>query len=127
MNGSGIRILVVDDFAAMRRIIRTILKRLGYTEIEEAEEGRSALEKLRTRDFNLVIADWNMPGMDGLELLKAIRSDRELKDLPFLMITAEAKKNNILEAVRAGVTNYIVKPFTEDLLSKKLREIFQTE
>jgi two-component system chemotaxis response regulator CheY len=127
MGNKDIRILVVDDFSTMRRIIRGILKRLGYQKIEEAEEGQSALKKLKEGSFHLVICDWNMPVMTGLDLLKAIRADEQLKAIPFLMVTAEAKRENILEAIQSGVTNYIVKPFTEEVLSKKLDEIFSTK
>lgn len=127
MANKDIRILVVDDFSTMRRIIRGILKRLGYHKIEEAEEGQSALKKLKEGSFHLVICDWNMPVMSGLDLLKAVRADEQLKSIPFLMVTAEAKRENILEAIQSGVTNYIVKPFTEEVLSKKLDEIFSTK
>lgn len=120
------RILVVDDFSTMRRIVKGILKRLGYREIDEAEDGQMALKRLKENRYQLIICDWNMPVMTGLDLLKAVRSDEELKGIPFLMVTAEAKKENILEAIQAGVSNYIVKPFTEEVLSKKLEDIFKS-
>jgi two-component system chemotaxis response regulator CheY len=120
------RILVVDDFSTMRRIVKGILKRLGYREIDEAEDGQMALKRLKGTRYQLIICDWNMPVMTGLDLLKAVRSDEELKGIPFLMVTAEAKKENILEAIQAGVSNYIVKPFTEEVLSKKLEDIFKS-
>jgi two-component system chemotaxis response regulator CheY len=120
------RILVVDDFSTMRRIVRGILKKLGYRNIDEAEDGQSALKMLKQASYQLIICDWNMPVMTGLDLLKAVRADEELKTIPFLMVTAEAKKENILTAIQAGVSNYIVKPFTEEVLSKKLEEIFKS-
>ena len=120
-----IKILVVDDMSTMRRIIRTILNQLGYTNIEEAENGKQALAKLKNEKFDFVITDWNMPEMDGLTLVKTIRSDPELKHLPVLMVTAEAKKENVLEALKAGVNNYIVKPFTPEILKEKMEKIFK--
>jgi two-component system chemotaxis response regulator CheY len=122
---SDIRILVVDDMSTMRRIIRTILNQLGYSNIEEAENGKQALAKLKSEKFDFVITDWNMPEMDGLTLVKQIRSDPELKHLPVLMVTAEAKKENVLEALKAGVNNYIVKPFTPEVLKEKMEKIFK--
>jgi len=118
------KILVVDDFATMRRIIKNILKQLGYTDIDEADDGANALAKLKTEKFDLVVTDWNMPNVGGLELLKAIRASATLKDLPVLMVTAEALKENIVLAVKEGVSNYIVKPFTPDTLKDKLDRIF---
>ena len=120
-----IRILVVDDMSTMRRIIKTILNQLGYSNIEEAENGKQALGKLKKEKFDFVITDWNMPEMDGLELVKQIRSDDELKVLPVLMVTAEAKKENVMEALKAGVNNYIVKPFTPEVLKEKMEKIFK--
>ncbi len=120
-----IRILVVDDMSTMRRIIKTILNQLGYTNIEEAENGKQALAKLKKEKFDFVITDWNMPEMDGLSLVKAIRNDEELKSLPVLMVTAEAKKENVMEALKAGVNNYIVKPFTPEVLKEKMEKIFK--
>ena len=118
------KILVVDDFSTMRRIVRNILEQLGFTNVEEAEDGRDALEKLQGGDFQFVISDWNMPEMKGIDLLRAVRSDVDLKSTPFLMITAESQRENLAEAVEAGVSNYIVKPFTADTLEHKLEMIF---
>jgi len=118
------RILVVDDFASMRKIIKGLLKQIGFQNIEEADDGSTALEKLKIGEFDLVICDWNMPKVPGIEVLKAIRNDPRLKDLPFLMVTAEAKKDNVMEAVKAGVNQYIVKPFTAETLKKKIEKIF---
>jgi len=118
------RILVVDDFASMRKIIKGLLKQIGFQNIEEADDGSTALEKLKMGEFGLVICDWNMPKMPGIELLKAVRNDPRLKELPFLMVTAEAKKDNVMEAVKAGVNQYIVKPFTAETLQKKIEKIF---
>ena len=118
------RILVVDDFASMRNIIKGLLNQIGFQNIEEAKDGSTALEKLKIGKFDLVICDWNMPKVPGIEVLKAVRNDPRLKDLPFLMVTAEAKKDYIIEAVKAGVTQYIVKPFTAETLRKKLEKIF---
>jgi len=120
----NMKILVVDDFATMRRIIKNILKQIGFANIDEADDGEPALVKLRTGGFDLVISDWNMPKMDGLTLLKSVRSDDQLKDLPFLMVTAEAQKENVIEAVKAKVSDYIVKPFTAEVLGEKLDRIF---
>lgn len=119
------RILVVDDFSTMRRIVKNILKQLGYTEIEEAEDGVQALAKLKEKPCAFVISDWNMPNMTGMDLLKNVRSDGDLKDLPFLMVTAESEKDNILAAVGAGVSNYIVKPFTADVLKEKMDKVLE--
>lgn len=118
------KILIVDDFATMRKILKNILKELGYTDLLEAEDGQAALEILRKEKVDLVISDWNMPNMDGLSLLKAIRSDEALKDTPVLMVTAEAQKQNVLEAVKAGVNNYVVKPFTPEVIQEKISKIF---
>ncbi len=120
----AMKILVVDDFATMRRIVRNILKQLGFTDIVEADDGSTALEILATDKIDLIVSDWNMPKVTGLELLKKIRADSKLKDIPFLMVTAEAQKQNIVEAVQAGCSNYIVKPFTADTISEKLKKIF---
>ncbi|MCG3186826.1 MAG: Chemotaxis protein CheY [Rhodocyclaceae bacterium] len=117
--------LVVDDFSTMRRIVRNLLKEIGLTNVDEAEDGVVALQKLRGGGFDFVITDWNMPNMTGIELLKEIRHDPQLKHLPVLMITAEAKKENIIEAAQAGASGYIVKPFTAATLSEKLDKIFQ--
>lgn len=116
--------LVVDDFSTMRRITRGLLKELGVEHIDEAEDGVDAFNKLKNGNFDFVITDWNMPNMTGLELLQKIRSDDKLKSLPVLMITAEAKKENIIAAAQAGASGYIVKPFTAATLSEKLNKIF---
>ena len=118
------RILLVDDFATMRKIVRNELRKLGFKDILEAEDGKQALEVLTMATVDLVITDWNMPTMDGLELLKAIRADGRIKHLPVLMLTAEAKRENIIAALQAGVTNYIVKPFTADALKAKIDKVF---
>ena len=120
----NMRILVVDDFATMRRIIKNVLRQIGFTDITEADDGKSAIRQLKAEKYDLILSDWNMPGMSGLELLNEVRADAELKDLPFVMITAEAKKENIIEAVKAGVTSYVVKPFTAETVGEKLRKIF---
>jgi two-component system chemotaxis response regulator CheY len=119
------KILVVDDFSTMRRIIKNILKELGYTNVDEADDGSTGLEKLKGGKFDFVITDWNMPNMPGIDLLKAIRSDGDLKGLPVLMVTAEAAKENIVEAVEAGVSNYIVKPFTAVALKERIDLIIE--
>lgn len=118
-------ILVVDDFPTMRRIVRTLLKELGFSNVEEAEDGNEALSKLRGGQFELVVSDWNMPNLDGLEMLKQIRADDALKHLPVLMVTAEAKKENIIAAAQAGASGYVVKPFTAATLEEKLNKIFE--
>ncbi|ADK85685.1 response regulator receiver protein [Desulfarculus baarsii DSM 2075] len=118
------KILVVDDFSTMRRIVKNILRQLGFDNIVEAEDGEAAKAKLETERIDFVISDWNMPKMSGLELLKWVRSHDEFKDMPFLMVTAEAQKENVLEAVKAKVSNYIVKPFTAETLSDKIEKIF---
>ena len=117
-------ILVVDDFATMRRIVKTCLKQLGFSNLSEAPDGQVALEKLQNGEFELIVSDWNMPNMMGIDLLKAVRSDEKLKTIPFLMVTAEAQKENILEAAKAGVSNYIIKPFDSETLKTKLEAIF---
>lgn len=120
----GIPILVVDDFNTMRRIVKGCLKQLGFENVTEAEDGSVALSKLQSGEFKLIISDWNMPNMMGLDLLKAVRADTRLKGIPFLMVTAEAQKDNIIEAAKSGVSNYVVKPFTTDILQEKLTAIF---
>lgn len=117
-------ILVVDDFAAMRRIVKTSLKQLGFDNISEAEDGQAALTKLELGRYRLIISDWNMPNMMGIDLLKAVRANEKLKEIPFLLVTAEAQKENIIEAAKAGVSNYIVKPFTAEILQTKLEQIY---
>ena len=125
MNEKNLKFLVVDDFSTMRRIVRNLLKELGHTDVEEAEDGAIALQKLKSGGFDFVVTDWNMPNMDGLELLKEIRGSAELGKLPVLMITAEAKKENIIAAATAGASGYIVKPFTSGTLAEKLKKIFE--
>lgn len=120
-----IKILVVDDFATMRRILKNNLKQLGFSNILEAEDGCLALEELKKEKADLIISDWNMPNMTGLELLKAVRSDEGLKQIPFVMVTAEGQKGNVMEAVKAGVTNYVVKPFTPDTFEEKLKKVLK--
>jgi two-component system chemotaxis response regulator CheY len=124
--GPDTKFLVVDDFSTMRRIVRNLLKELGFVKVEEAEDGVMALQKLRGGSFDFVVTDWNMPNMTGIELLKQIRADAQLKALPVLMITAEAKKENIIEAAQAGASGYIVKPFTAATLDEKLSKIMKT-
>jgi two-component system chemotaxis response regulator CheY len=125
MAEQNLRFLVVDDFSTMRRIVRNLLKELGYTNVEEAEDGVEGLSKLRTGQFDFVVSDWNMPNMDGLEMLKQIRADAALSKLPVLMVTAEAKKENIIAAAQAGANGYVVKPFTAATLDEKLSKIFE--
>jgi len=120
-------VLVVDDFATMRRIIRNILRDLEFKKILEAEDGTAAVDILKTQKVDLIISDWNMPKMTGLELLKWVRSNEDTKDIPFLMVTAEAQKENVIEAVKAKVSNYIVKPFTAQTLAEKLEKIIPKE
>ncbi len=116
-------VLVVDDYNTMRRILRNLLSQIGFSNVEEAEDGSTGLRKLRERSFGLVISDWNMAPMSGLEFLKEVRSDGALKDMPFIMITAESKTENVVAAKEAGVSNYIVKPFNADTLKKKIEAV----
>ncbi|MDV5353371.1 chemotaxis response regulator CheY [Enterobacter asburiae] len=125
MADKNLRFLVVDDFATMRRIVRNLLKDLGFNRVEEAEDGLDVLNKLRADAFDFVISDWNMPNMDGLQLLTEIRNDANLKTMPVLMVTAEAKKENIIAAAQAGASGYVVKPFTAATLEEKLNKIFE--
>ncbi|MBI5938120.1 MAG: chemotaxis response regulator CheY [Betaproteobacteria bacterium] len=126
MADKNLKFLVVDDFSTMRRIVRNLLKELGFTNVDEAEDGAVALQKLKNvGTFQFVVSDWNMPNMTGIELLKAIRADESLKHLPVLMITAEAKKENIVEAAQSGASGYIVKPFTAAVLEEKMNKIFE--
>ncbi|HEX7387873.1 MAG TPA: chemotaxis response regulator CheY [Castellaniella sp.] len=120
-----IKILVVDDFPTMRRIIKNLLKDLGYENVDEAEDGAMGLEKLRNGGFDFVVSDWNMPNMDGLTMLQNVRADPALAKLPVLMVTAEAKKENIIAAAQAGASGYVVKPFTAAILEEKLNKIFE--
>lgn len=119
------KVLVVDDFSTMRRIVKNLLRDLGFTNIQEADDGNTALPMLQGGDFDFVVTDWNMPGMQGIDLLKAIRADAKLAHIPVLLITAEAKKEQIVMAAQAGVNGYIVKPFTAATLKTKLDKIFE--
>ncbi|ACR01818.1 MAG TPA: chemotaxis response regulator CheY [Thauera aminoaromatica] len=125
MSDPKTRFLVVDDFSTMRRIVRNLLKELGFANVDEAEDGAVALQKLKSSPYDFVVTDWNMPNMDGLTLLQSIRRTPELKHLPVLMITAEAKKENIIAAAQAGASGYVVKPFTAATLAEKLEKIFE--
>lgn len=120
----NMKILVVDDFSTMRRIVKNILRQIGFNNILEADDGSTGLDTLQNEKIGLIISDWNMPKMTGLELLKAVRADNALQDIPFLMVTAESQQENIIEAVKSGVNNYIVKPFTAETLGKKIEQIF---
>ena len=119
------QILVVDDFSTMRRIVKNVLRELGFSNLKEAEDGGPALQILKTSKIDFVVTDWNMPGMNGLDLLKAIRADEKLKTLPVLMVTAEAKREQIIEAAQAGVNGYVVKPFTAQTLKMKMEKVFE--
>jgi two-component system, chemotaxis family, chemotaxis protein CheY len=121
----GMKILVVDDFPTMRRIVRNLLKELGYSNVDEAEDGMAGLARLRSGKYDFVISDWNMPNMDGLAMLKEIRGDATLTHLPVLMVTAESKKENIIAAAQAGASGYVVKPFTAVTLDEKLNKILE--
>jgi two-component system, chemotaxis family, chemotaxis protein CheY len=125
MSDQSLKILTVDDFSTMRRIIRNILRQLGYSNIMEADDGAAALAVLQQQEIDFVISDWNMPNMTGLELLRAIRTDEKLHKIPVLLVTAEALKENVVEAVKAGVNGYIVKPFTAETLKEKIEAIFE--
>lgn len=118
-------ILVVDDFSTMRRIIKNLLRELGYNNVAEADDGHTGLPMLQAGNFDFLVTDWNMPGMTGLDLLRAVRADEKLCKLPVLMVTAEAKKDQIIEAAQAGVNGYIVKPFNAQTLKEKIDRIFQ--
>ena len=122
---TSIKVLIVDDFATMRRILKNILKQLGFKNLVEADDGTTAWEVLETQSIDLIISDWNMPKMTGLELLKKVRASDNHKGTPFLMVTAEAQKQNVIEAVQAGVSNYVVKPFTAEAISDKLEKILK--
>ncbi|MGC8499891.1 MAG: chemotaxis response regulator CheY [Leptospirales bacterium] len=121
----GMRVLVVDDFSTMRRIVKNTLRQIGFTNIEEAEDGQKAYDRLSVEKFEFVVSDWNMPNMTGIDLLRKVRATPQIKDIPFLMVTAEAKQENIVEAIKAGVSNYIVKPFTVATLDEKIKKIFK--
>ncbi len=119
------KVLVVDDFATMRKIVRNILKQIGFEDISEAEDGSAALQVLKNEEVGLVVTDWNMPNMTGLDLLREIRQSPRTAKLPVLMVTAEGLKENVLEAIKAGVNNYVVKPFTAEVLQEKIETIFK--
>ncbi len=119
------KILIVDDFSTMRRIIKNLLRDLGFNNTQEADDGTTALPMLQKGDFDFVVTDWNMPGMQGIDLLKAIRADEKLKSIPVLMVTAEAKREQIIAAAQAGVNGYVVKPFTAATLKEKLDKVFE--
>jgi two-component system, chemotaxis family, chemotaxis protein CheY len=120
---TSIKVLVVDDFATMRRIVKDVLKQIGYNNTVEAGDGSAALDILKKEKVDLIVSDWNMPKMTGLDLLKAVRADDNLKGIPFIMVTAEGQKDNVIEAVKAGVSNYIVKPFTPETFGEKLEKV----
>jgi len=119
------KILIVDDFSTMRRIIKNLLRDLGFTNTQEADDGVTALPMLKNGDFDFLVTDWNMPGMTGIDLLKAVRADASLASLPVLMVTAEAKRDQIIEAAQSGVNGYVVKPFTAQALKEKIDKIFE--
>ena len=121
----NMKILIVDDFSTMRRIIKNLLRDLGFTNTYEADDGQTALPMLKSGDFDFLVTDWNMPGMTGIDLLKEIRADEKLASLPTLMVTAEAKRDQIIEAAQAGVNGYVVKPFTAQVLKEKIDKIFE--
>ncbi len=122
-----LKVLVVDNSTPMRRVIKGVLRQIGFKKIIEADDGSMALQELRKEKAGLIVSDWNMPKMNGLELLKAVRSDQDLKDIPFIMITAEVEKENVLEAIKAGVSGYITKPFTLETVSKKVKKVFKSK
>lgn len=122
----SISVLVVDDYKTMIRIIKNLLKQIGFTDVDDASDGTAALEKLKQKDYGLVISDWNMEPMTGYELLQHVRGDESLKQIPFIMVTAEAKSENVVAAKEAGVSNYIVKPFNAQTLKGKIESVFQT-
>ncbi len=125
MPDSKLKFLVVDDFSTMRRIVRNLLKELGFPNVDEAEDGASALAKLKRDPFDFVVSDWNMPNMSGIDLLRAIRGDAALRHLPVLLVTAEARKENIIEAAQEGANGFVVKPFTAATLEEKLNKVFK--
>lgn len=125
MKHQNLSILVVDDFSTMRRIVRSLLAELGYTKVIEAEDGLQALSVLRSQPVDFVISDWNMPRMQGIDMLRAVRADQALAHIPVLMVTAEAKREQIVAAVQAGVNGYVVKPFTAVTLKEKMSRIFE--
>lgn len=119
------KILIVDDFSTMRRIIKNLLRDLGFNNTDEADDGNTGLPKLQSGNYDFLVTDWNMPGMTGIDLLRAVRADEKLKSLPVLMVTAEAKKEQIVMAAQEGVNGYIVKPFTAQTLKEKIEKIFE--
>ncbi|MFC1684908.1 chemotaxis response regulator CheY [Pseudomonadota bacterium] len=121
----NMKILVVDDFSTMRRIIKNLLRDLGFTNVQEADDGTTALPMLQAGDFDFLVSDWNMPGMTGIDLLRAVRADPKLAALPVLLVTAESKREQIVEAAEAGVNGYVVKPFTAGTLQEKISKIFE--
>jgi two-component system chemotaxis response regulator CheY len=121
----NMKVLVVDDFATMRRIVKNILNQIGLKNIIEADDGSTALEVLKKDKVDLIMSDWNMPKVTGLELLKAVRSDESMQDIPFLMVTAEGQKDSVIQTVQAGVSDYIIKPFTADTVKEKLEKMFK--
>lgn len=122
---TNMKILIVDDFATMRKIVRNQLGQLGFKNLDEADDGATALPKVQSGGVDFIVADWNMPKMSGLDLLKAVRADENTKNIPFLMVTAEALKENIIAAIQAGVSDYVVKPFTAQVLEEKINKIFK--
>ena len=120
----SMRVLVVDDFSTMRKIVKNILRQLGFNNIVEADDGSTAWEVLQKDNIEFIVSDWNMPTMSGIDLLRKVRASEEYADIPFLMVTAEAQQENIIEAVQAKVSNYIVKPFTPETLGQKIEKIF---
>lgn len=123
--GKDMKILIVDDFATMRKVVKNLLKQAGFENVVEAEDGVVALRVLKSQRIDFIVSDWNMPNMTGFELLKAVRADQELAATPFLMVTAEALQDNVIAAVKAGVSNYIVKPFTAEVLNEKITKIME--
>nr|WP_028294786.1 chemotaxis response regulator CheY [Oceanobacter kriegii] len=121
----NMKILIVDDFSTMRRIVKNLLRDLGFTNTSEADDGSTALPMLQQGDFDFLVTDWNMPGMTGIELLQKVRADERLRSLPVLMVTAEAKREQIVAAAQAGVNGYVVKPFTAAVLKEKIEKIFE--
>ena len=121
---TSMKVLVVDDFATMRRIVKGVLKQLGFSNIVEAEDGTAALDALKKEKVGLIVSDWNMPKMSGLDLLKAVRADEDTARIPFIMVTAEAQQDHIIQAVKARVSQYIVKPFTAETMQEKLDKVF---
>lgn len=120
----NMRVLIVDDFSTMRRIVRNILRQIGLNNVVEADDGTTAWDVLNREKIDFIVSDWNMPKMTGIELLRKVRSSEQFAEIPFLMVTAEAQQENIIEAVQAKVSNYIVKPFTADTLQQKIDKIF---